>query len=477
MLFLGCALAVVANDGGDMGVGPVVSRGRVEKSAASDKRRQRLLILGAAGRDFHDFNTIFRDDPGVEVVAFTAAQIPDIAGRRYPAALAGPLYPAGIPIRAEAELESLIQAESIDEVVFAYSDLSHQQVMHLASRALAKGAGFRLSGPTATMLRSSRPVVSVCAVRTGCGKSPATRWLAGVLKQAGLRVGVVRHPMPYGELERQAMQRLATLEDLARAACTVEEREEYEPHLAAGSVVYAGVDYQRVLRQVEAEADVILWDGGNNDLPFFVPDLEIVLVDPHRLGHERSYFPGEVNLRRAHVAVVAKIDTARVEDVAALRASVAELNPSAEILEAALPARVDHPERIAGRRVLVIEDGPTLTHGGMSYGAGVLAARGLGAVLVNPRPHAAGSIRDTFAAYPRIGAVLPATGYSAEQVRALADTVAACDCDAVLVATPVDLRRLIPIERPVARLTYAFAPTQPEALERALLPVVERARH
>jgi predicted GTPase len=459
-----------------MGIGAAVSRGRPEKSAAAGTGRRRLLILGAAGRDFHDFNTVFREDPGVEVVAFTAAQIPDIAGRRYPASLAGPLYPAGIPIRAEGELEALIEGEGIDEVVFAYSDLSHEQVMHLASRALAKGAGFRLSGPAATMLRSSRPVVSVCAVRTGCGKSPATRWIAGLLKQAGLRVGVVRHPMPYGDLERQAVQRLATPEDLVRAACTIEEREEYEPHLAAGHVVYAGVDYQRILRQVEAEADLILWDGGNNDLPFFASDLEIVLVDPHRLGHERTYFPGEVNLRRAHVVVVAKVDTARFEDVAALRASVAQVNPRAEILEAALPAHVDHPELIAGRRVLVIEDGPTLTHGGMSYGAGVLAARRLGALqLVDPRPHAAGSIRATFAAYPHIGALLPATGYSGEQVRELAETIAACDCDAVLVATPVDLRRLIAIDRPVARLTYAFAPTRPHAFERVLSGIVARS--
>jgi predicted GTPase len=458
-----------------MGTGTALSRGRAEKSAASGLRRRRLLILGAAGRDFHDFNTIFREDPSVEVVAFTAAQIPDIAGRRYPAGLAGPLYPAGIPIRAEAELEALIEGEGIDEVVFAYSDLSHEQVMHLASRVLAKGASFRLSGPAATMLRSNRPVVSICAVRTGCGKSPAARWIAGLLKQTGLRVGVVRHPMPYGDLERQAVQRLATLEDLAQAACTIEEREEYEPHLAAGHVVYAGVDYQRILRQVEGEADVIVWDGGNNDLPFFAPDLEIVLVDPHRLGHERSYFPGEVNLRRAHVVVVAKVDTARFEDVAALRASVAQVNPRAEILEAALPARVDHPERIAGRRVLVIEDGPTLTHGGMSYGAGVLAAQRLGAAhLVDPRPHAAGSIRDTFAAYPHIGALLPAMGYSAEQVRALADTIDACDSDAVLVATPVDLRRLIAIDQPVARLTYTFAPTQPEAFDRVLSTVIAR---
>jgi predicted GTPase len=459
-----------------MGTSAAVSRGPPAKSGAAPSRR-RILILGAAGRDFHDFNTLFRQDPGVEVVAFTAAQIPGLAGRRYPAALAGRLYPAGIPIREEGELEALIEQEKIDEVVFAYSDVSHEQVMHLASRVLAKGADFRLCGPAATMLRSTRPVFSICAVRTGCGKSPATRWIAGVLKQLRLRVGVVRHPMPYGDLERQAVQRLATHDDLARAACTIEEREEYEPHLAAGHVVYAGIDYQRILRQVEAEADVILWDGGNNDLPFFAPDLEIVLVDPHRLGHERSYFPGEVNLLRAHVVVVAKVDTARFEDVAALRANVAQVNPRAEILEAALPAQVDHPERIAGRRVLVIEDGPTLTHGGMGYGAGVLAARRLGALqLVDPRPWAAGSIRATFAAYPHIGALLPATGYSAEQVRDLAETVAACDCDAVLVATPVDLRRLIAIRRPVARLTYAFAPTEPDAFERVLSGVAQAAR-
>jgi predicted GTPase len=438
---------------------------------------RRVLILGAAGRDFHDFNVVFRDDPAVEVVAFTAAQIPEIAGRRYPPALAGPRYPAGIPIYPEADLEDLIDRQQIDEVVFAYSDLSHLAVMHLASRAVASGADFRLLGPRATMLKSVKPVVSVCAVRTGCGKSPAARYITDLLRDAGLRVAVVRHPMPYGDLPRQSVQRFARIEDLAAAHCTVEEREEYEPHLQAGHLVFAGVDYQRVLRQAEQDADCIVWDGGNNDLPFFEPDLEIVLADPHRLGHERSYYPGEANLLRADVVVLAKVDTANEVDVAVLRKSVREANPRAAIVEAALPAMVDAPERIRGARVLVIEDGPTLTHGGMAYGAGALAARALGAKeLVDARPYAVGSIATAFAAYPHIGPVLPALGYGEEQLRELARTIEATPCDAVLIASPVDLRSLIALRQPASRLTYVFQPTAGPDLRALLDPIISQAR-
>jgi predicted GTPase len=418
-------------------------------------RRTRVLILGAAGRDFHNFNVVFRDDPTCEVVAFTAAQIPNIAGRIYPPELAGKLYPTGIPIFPEAQLESLIRERCVDQVVFSYSDVSHVDVMHKASRAVAAGADFRLLSARATMLRATRPVVSVCAVRTGCGKSPAARKLAGLFRQAGLRVAVVRHPMPYGDLARQTVQRFATLDDLARQDCTIEEREEYEPHVAAGDLVFAGVDYGRVLRLAESESDVIVWDGGNNDTPFFVPDLEIVLVDPHRAGHERTYFPGEVNLLRAHVIVLTKLDTASVEQIQAVRRSVHELNPGAVVIESAMPVRVDEPSVIRGQRVLVIEDGPTLTHGEMRFGAGVLAAQQYGARdLVDPRPAAVGSLRQTLAQYPHIGHVLPAMGYGRGQVRELEATIRQVDCDSVVIATPVDLRRLVRIDRPACRVRY-----------------------
>jgi len=438
----------------------------------------RVVILGAAGRDFHDFNRVFRDDPGTEVVAFTAAQIPNIAGRRYPPELAGKHYPDGIPIVPEAELEGLIERARIDEVVFSYSDVSHLDVMHLASRALAAGAGFRLLSPAQTMLRLRRPVVSVCAVRTGCGKSPAARYIADRLQTSRLRVAVVRHPMPYGDLAKQAVQRFASLGDLDRADCSVEEREEYEPHLRAGHLVFAGVDYERIARAAEPDADIVLWDGGNNDRPFFASDLEIVLADPHRRGHERTYFPGEVNLLRADAVVLTKVDTARFEDVAALRASVVAANPEAALLEAEMPATVDGAELIRDRRVLVVEDGPTLTHGGMAYGAGVLAARRLGAAeLVDPRPFAAGSLAGVFTRYPHIGRLLPAMGYGDEQVRELAQTIERSECDVVLIATPVDLRHLFPIRQPVARLTYRFVPRDASALETLLAPIIERARH
>ncbi len=444
---------------------------------AGDARRTRVLILGAAGRDFHNFNTVFRRDSRYEVVAFTAAQIPNIAGRVYPPQLAGDLYPQGIPIRTEAGWEAVVDDRAIDQVVFAYSDISHEAVMHIASRALAHGADFRLLGPRATMLRSARPVISVCAVRTGCGKSPAARAIARAVRDAGLRVAVVRHPMPYGDLAAQAVQRFASLEDLRLNNCTIEEMEEYEPHIAQGDILFAGVDYERILRAAEAEADVIIWDGGNNDLPFFVPNLEIVLVDPHRAGDEETYFPGEANLLRADVIVLAKLDTAAADQVAAVRERIKAANPSATVVDSAMPLSVDTPSLLAGARVLVIEDGPTLTHGGMSYGAGLLAAKRFQArELVDPRPYAVGSIRETFAAHPHIGPLLPAMGYGAVQVQELADTINATPCDVVLIATPVDLRRIINVAHPTCRLTYEFATTRSPGLPEILANVIAEAK-
>lgn len=438
----------------------------------------KLLIMGAAGRDFHNFNVVFRQNPRYHVVAFTAAQIPNIEGRRYPPSLAGPQYPTGIPIYSEDELESLIEAHRIDEVVFAYSDVSHEEVMHKASRVIACGADFRLLGTRTTMLRSSKPVVSVCAVRTGAGKSPATRRIADILKHEGLRVVVVRHPMPYGDLARQAVQRFADVEDLRRAECTIEEREEYEPHLRCGTVVYSGVDYERILRQAEGEAEIILWDGGNNDVPFFVPDVEIVLVDPHRAGHERTYFPGEVNLLRAGVVVLTKLDTASPEQVEAVRRAVSAANPGATVIESAMPVSADDPDLIRNKRVLVIEDGPTITHGGMGYGAGVLAARRFGAKeLVDPRSAAVGSIKDTFARYPHIGSLLPAMGYGREQMQELEETIRRVACDTVVIATPVDLRSVITIRQPACRVTYEFEERGRPTLRDALRVVIEKARH
>jgi len=428
-------------------------------------RRRRVVIMGAAGRDFHNFNVVFRDDPRYEVVAFTAAQIPNIEGRRYPPELAGELYPEGVPIYPEEELERLIEEYAIDEVVFSYSDVSHEHVMHAAARALARGADFRLLGARATMLRARRPVISVCAVRTGCGKSPTSRKIARQLREMGRRVVVVRHPMPYGDLSQQVVQRFETLDDLRRYNCTIEEMEEYEPHLRNGVIVYAGVDYARILQQAEAEADVLVWDGGNNDLPFFVPDLEIVLVDPHRPGHERAYFPGEVNFLRADVLIISKVNTARPEDVEAVRRTIRAFNPTALVIEAHLPIVVDAPEAIRDRRVLVVEDGPTLTHGEMSYGAGVLAARQYGArELVDPRPYAVGSIRETFAEYPHIGPLLPAMGYGAEQMRELEETINRTPCDVVVVATPVDLRRVMQIRHPTCRVAYELEEIGPPTL-------------
>jgi len=411
---------------------------------------QRVVILGAAGRDFHNFNTYFRDNPSYEVVAFTATQIPDIAGRRYPAALAGERYPEGIPIEAESALARLIRDEKIDVAVFSYSDVSHEQVMHVGSGAMAAGANFMLLGPRQTMLESKVPVVAVCAARTGSGKSQTSRRVAGILRAHGKRVVVVRHPMPYGDLAAQAVQRFATFEDLDRHDVTIEEREEYEPHLTAGSVVYAGVDYERILRQ----ADVI-WDGGNNDLSFYRPDLLIVVVDPHRPDHAARYHPGETNVRMADVVVINKVGTTSLENVELARRVTEELNPEAAIVEAASPIFVEDGSYIRGKRVLVVEDGPTLTHGGMAYGAGWVAARRYGAAeIVDPRPYAVGSIRDTFAKYPTTGDVLPAMGYGEAQMRELAETIRATPADLVLIATPIDLRGLIEFETPALRVRY-----------------------
>ena len=418
-------------------------------------KRRIVVIMGAAGRDFHNFNVFFRDNEAYEVVAFTATQIPNISGRRYPAPLAGRLYPQGIPISEEGDLAAIIRDKGVDEVVFAYSDVAHEYVMHKASLVNAAGADFRLMGAAATMLKSKVPVVSICATRTGCGKSQTTRKVCSLLKEMGRRVVAIRHPMPYGDLTRQRVQRFAGYEDLDREECTIEEREEYEPHIARGTIVYAGVDYGAILERAQAEADVIVWDGGNNDLPFYQPTLEIVVVDPHRPGHEVSYHPGETNLRRAHVVVINKVSTATPEGVTVVRDNTRRVNPQATIIEADSPFVVEDAAAIRGKRVLAVEDGPTLTHGGMTYGAAVLAARQNGAAaLVDPRPWAVGSIRKAFETYPGIGPLLPALGYGAAQVRELQETIDRVECDLVLIGTPIDLRRLIEFRRPAQRVTY-----------------------
>ncbi|MGC2193233.1 MAG: cyclic 2,3-diphosphoglycerate synthase [Terriglobales bacterium] len=414
-----------------------------------------VLILGAAGRDFHNFNVVFRQNLDYQVVAFTATQIPDIAGRRYPPVLAGRLYPDGIPIFEEKDLENLIEEYSVDVVVFSYSDISHQNLMHLASRAGAAGADFWLLGAEHTQVASRVPVISVCAVRTGCGKSPVSRLVASELRKQGRKPVVIRHPMPYGDLAIQAVQRFATLKDLDLQQCTIEEREEYEPHICEGTVVYAGVDYEKILRLAEQEADVILWDGGNNDTPFYKSDLEIVVVDPHRPGHELSYYPGEVNLRRADVIVINKVDTAQQHDIQTVRQNVRVNNPSALVCEMACRVSLDNPELVRGKRVLVVEDGPTLTHGEMPYGAGVVAARQCGAAeLVDPRPYAVGSIRGTYERYQHLTSLLPAMGYSDMQRHELEETIRRTPCDLVIVATPIDLAQVIKLDRPNLRVTY-----------------------
>jgi predicted GTPase len=418
--------------------------------------RTRVLIAGAAGRDFHNFNVVYRDRAEYEVVAFTATQIPNIDGRVYPAELAGPLYPQGIPILPESALGQLVGQHEIDEVVFAYSDVTHEHVMHVGSRALAAGASFHLIAPRETMLTATRPVVAICAVRTGSGKSQTTRRVAALLHESGKRVAVLRHPMPYGDLRTQAVQRFERYEDLDEADATIEEREEYEPHLAEGNLVFAGVDYERILRAAEAEADVILWDGGNNDTPFIRPDVHIVVVDPHRPGHELRYHPGETNLRMADVCVVNKIDSAQQEGIDAVLSSIHDHTTNAKVVLAASPFHVEGDvDAIIGKRVLAIEDGPTLTHGEMTFGAAVLAARQHGAAdLIDPRPFAVGSIAQTFSDYPEIGPLLPAMGYGKEQMDDLRETIARSDADLVLIGTPIDLRRLIDIDKPALRVTY-----------------------
>lgn len=429
----------------------------------------RTVILGAAGRDFHDFNLLYRDDPSTEVVAFTAAQIPDIDGRRYPASLAGPRYPDGIPIVAEETLEALVVAQRVQRVVFAYSDVSHAHVMALAQRCLALGAEFVLPGPARTMLRSTLPVVAVCAVRTGCGKSSLARWIAGELKARGRRVAVIRHPMPYGDLERQAVQRFATRADLDAAGCTAEEREEYEPHLEAGHVVFAGVDYLRILMAAEREADAIVWDGGNNDFPFVRPDLQVVVVDGWRPEQVRGWHPGEAVLRAADLIVVSKTDTAPPESVEQAELAARALAPKAPIVRGLSRITLDAPDTVRGRRVLVIEDGPTLTHGGMSIGAGAIAARAAGAELVDPRPFAPPELRARLASNPNLGPVLPMLGYSAADLDLIARTIAATPADLIVAGTPIDLAALVPSDRPVVRARYAFS----EAREGTIAPYLD----
>ncbi|MBI4755365.1 MAG: GTPase [Betaproteobacteria bacterium] len=431
--------------------------------------RTRVVILGAAGRDFHNFNVVYRDDPRFEVVAFTAAQIAGIGGRRYPPSLAGALYPQGIAIVEEAGLDALCREQGVDLVVFAYSDVPHAHVMHLASRALAAGADFALLGPRRTMIAARVPVIAVSAVRTGCGKSQTARWLSRLLRARGRRVAVLRHPMPYGELERQRVQRFASRADLDAAACTVEEREEYEPHLAAGNIVFAGVDYAAIAEQAAREADLILWDGGNNDFPFLRPSLHIVLVDPLRPGHEVSHHPGEVVLRMADIVVIAKTDAAAEADVQRVMANVRAVNPAAPMIRAASPIRLDDPDAVRGRRVLVVEDGPTTTHGGMPWGAGYLAATRAGAArIVDPRPWAAPEIDAVYAAWPHIGPVLPAMGYSPAQLQALRATIESTPADVVVAATPCDLAALIAPGKPVVRARYEFAEAQSPGLTEAV---------
>jgi len=415
----------------------------------------RTIIMGAAGRDFHNFNVAFRNNPEYEIVAFTATQIPDIEGRTYPAELAGKQYPKGIPIYAESELNKLIKEHNVEQVIFAYSDVPHPVVMHKASQVLAAGADFRLMGPKTTQVKSTKPVVSVCAVRTGSGKSQTTRRVSLILRDMGYKVAAIRHPMPYGDLVKQAVQRFADYSDLDKHECTIEEREEYEPHIDNGVIVYAGVDYEAILRQAEKEVDIVLWDGGNNDFSFYVSDLEIVVADPHRPGHEMGYHPGETNSRSADVFVINKVDTANPQDVIRVRQNLRMLNPNAIVIEGASPLFVDDPRAIQGKRVLVIEDGPTLTHGEMAYGAGFVAAQRFGAKeIIDPRPYAIGSIKATYEKYPTTGTILPAMGYGEQQTRELEETINKVDCDMVIIGTPIDLSRVVKINKPYQRVRY-----------------------
>ena len=418
-------------------------------------KRIKTIIMGAAGRDFHDFNVLYRDNRQYEVVAFTATQIPNIDGRRYPASLAGKLYPKGIPILDESELPALIREHQVDEVVFAYSDVTYDYVMGRSSIVNAAGAHFKLLGAGPTMLKSVKPVISVCAVRTGSGKSQTSRRIAKLLHEYGFKVAVVRHPMPYGNLAKQRVQRYAALKDLARHRCTIEEMEEYEPHIVEGILIYAGVDYAAILAKAQAEADVILWDGGNNDMPFFKPDLNIVVADPLRVGDELGYYPAEANLRMADVVIINKVDTADASAVTQLRDNIRRVNAKAVLIDAASPIAVDHPERITGKRALVVEDGPTLTHGGMKFGAGIVAATKFGArEIVDPRPYAVRSIAETYRKYPDIGVLLPAMGYGDQQVKDLQETINKVPCDVVVIGTPINLDRIIKIDKPTVRVTY-----------------------
>jgi len=428
-----------------------------------------VIIMGAAGRDFHNFNVYFRNNDAYDVVAFTATQIPGIKGRIYPPELAGPNYPNGIPIYAEEDLPKLIKTHDVDQVVFAYSDVSHEYVMHKASIVLATGADFRLMGPRSTMLKAKVPVVSIGAVRTGSGKSQTSRQVAKILKSKGLRVVVIRHPMPYGDLSKQICQRFASYEDLDRHKCTIEEREEYEPHIDNGIIVYAGVDYGEILKEAENDADVIVWDGGNNDLPFYKPDLHIVVADPHRAGHEVQYHPGEANLRMANVVIINKVDTAEPKNVAQVKENIKMVNPNALILEAASPITADRPELIGGKRVLVIEDGPTLTHGNMPYGAATIVAKRHGASeIVDPKPYAVGSIKETFREYAQLGPILPAVGYGDNQIAELKETIERMPCDVVVIGTPIDLRRVMTIDKPTVRVKYELQVLGPTSLEQVL---------
>jgi predicted GTPase len=434
---------------------------------------KRIAILGAAGRDFHDFNTVFRDDPSVRVVAFTATQIPGIAGRRYPAALAGRGYPEGIPIVPEEALPRLIKDERIDACVFSYSDVTHEHVMHLASLCIAAGADFQLLAARRTMLPAKVPVIAITAVRTGAGKSQTTRYISNILKRLGKKVVAIRHPMPYGDLAAQACQRFAGYADLDREHCTIEEREEYEPHIDNGFVVYAGVDYGRILAKAQAEADVILWDGGNNDLPFYVPALHICIADPHRAGHETAYHPGEANFRRADVIVINKCDTAEWAHIASIEAAAARVNPAARVLRADSPVTADRPELIAGKKVLAVEDGPTLTHGGMRYGAACVAAKQAGAAeLVDASPFAVGSIRETYAKYPNAVGILPAMGYGDAQIAELEETIRRTPCDVVVIGTPIDLTRVLKLDKPAVRVRYDLKEQVPGKLEAEIVKAI-----
>ncbi len=430
-------------------------------------RPKKVLIMGAAGRDFHNFNVVFRNNPRFKVVAFTATQIPNIVDRRYPAKLAGKLYPKGIPIFAEDGLTDLIQKHKIEEVVFCYSDVSHEYVMHKGAMAISAGADFKLLGEKSTMLKAKVPVIAVCAVRTGSGKSQTTRKVSQILRRLGKKVVVVRHPMPYGDLTKQVCQRFASKKDLDRYNCTIEEREEYEPHLEKGTVVYAGVDYKEILEQAQREADIIIWDGGNNDFPFFNPDLLITVADPHRAGHELTYFPGEVNLRSADVVVINKVDTAKPRDVKKVAKNVLNVNSDAIIIKAASPISVDKPDLIRNKRVLVVEDGPTLTHGEMRFGAGIVAAKKFRAKrIVDPHKFVVGSLRRVFAHYPNIGPLLPAMGYGEKQIRDLQRTINSANCDSVVIATPVDLGRILKINKPTVRVRYELQEiTKPDLTE------------